>query len=90
MSDLQDFFKDLEKCYTKEKQDFVWDWRGIEDASRSNNLPPGTDVLSDYVCFIAYNLAKNVLHGELPDSLHNRMMFQKSAWARKYVEFLER
>lgn len=90
MNDLQDFFTDLERCYAKEKQDFVWDWEGIEEASKSQNLPKGTDMLSDYVCFIAYNLAKNILHGQLPDGLHSRMMFQKSDWARKYAEFLDR
>ena len=90
MNQLKDFFADLEKCYARERQDFVWDWEGIEKVSKSQNLPAGTDMLTDYVCFIAYNLAKNVLHGELPDSLHARMMFQKSEWARKYVEFLDR
>jgi hypothetical protein len=90
MSELQEFFKDLKECYDKEKQEFVWEWNVIEETSKSKNLPLRTDMLSDYVCFIAYNLAKNVLHGELPDNLHNRMMFQKSDWARKYIEFLEK
>lgn len=90
MSDLHEFFRELERCYAKERQDFAWDWESIVQAARSRSLPAGTDMLSDYVCFIAYNLARNVLHGQLPDSLHNRMVFQKSEWARKYVEFLER
>lgn len=90
MTDLQDFFEELKASYAKERQDFVWDWAGIREAADSKNLPPGVDMLADYVCFIAYNLAKNVIHGRLPDRLHARMMFEKSDWARRYVDFLER
>lgn len=90
MTDLQDFFEELKASYAKENQEFVWDWEGIVKTSKSKNLPAGYDMLSDYVCLIAFNLAKSVLHGQLPDSLHARMMFQKNDWSRKYVEFLER
>lgn len=90
MTDLEEFFRDLERQYKKEKQDFVWGWEDIKETARSKNLPPGYDMLSDYVCFIAYNLAKNVIHGQLPDHIHARMMFEKSDWVRKYVNFLER
>lgn len=89
MSDLQDFFVGLERCYAKERQDFVWDWDGVEKVANSRNLPPGCDMLTDYICFIAYNLAKNIIHGELPLALHSRMVFYRSEWARKYIEFLE-
>lgn len=90
MTDLQEFFSELEDSYIKEKQEFVWDWAGIKQIAESKNLPPGVDMLADYVCFIAYNLAKNVLHGRLPDRLHARMMFEKSDWTRKYADFLGR
>lgn len=90
MTDLQEFFRELKDCYIKERQDFVWDWAGVKEVAASKNLPPDVDMLADYVCFIAYNLAKNVFHGRLPDRLHARMMFEKSDWVHKYVDFLER
>lgn len=90
MNELEEFFSELQRYYGIERQDFVWDWEGVKRAAESKNLPPDTDMLTDYVCFIAFNLAKNVLHGQLPDPLHARMMFKKSDWVNKYVEFLER
>lgn len=90
MNDLEDFFKDLKAQYERERQDFVWGWGDLLETSKNKSLPPGCDMLTDYVCFIAYNLAKNVLHGRLPSHLHSRMMFKKSGWVNKYVEFLDR
>lgn len=90
MTDLEEFFRELERRYRKEKQDFVWDWEGLNDISASKNLPPGHDMLSDYVCFIAYNLAKNVIHGRLPDPIHARMMFYGGDWSRKYAEYISK
>lgn len=90
MNEFHEFFRELEECYARERHDFAWDWESLVGVAGSRNLPSGVDMLSDYVCFIAYNLAKNILHGQLPDNLHNRMIFQKSEWSRKYFEFLER
>lgn len=90
MTDLEDFFKELKRGYERERQDFVWDWEELLKTSESKNLPPDYDMMTDYVCFIAYNLAKNVLHGRLPKNLHARMMFEKNEWAKRYAIFLER
>lgn len=90
MTELEEFFGELQRQYKLEKQEFVWDWEGVSRTAESRNLPPNVDMLTDYVCFIAFNLAKNVMHGQLPDPLHTRMIFNKSEWVNKYIEFLER
>lgn len=82
MSGLESFFMDLKKVYVKERRDFVWDW----DAVR--RLPGGES--NDFVQFVAFNLAKDVLHGQLPDPIHSRMVLEGGEWAKRYMEFLER
>lgn len=82
MGDLEIFFEELKKQHVKERQDFVWDWAGMR------NLPSATQ--SEFVHFIAFNFAKNILHGPLPDNLHSRMILAGGEWPKKYVEFLEK
>lgn len=88
MNDLEVFFRALKVQYAKEGREFVWDWEMLEEISEGRSSPPG--MTSEMVHFIAYNLAKNVMHGPLPSHLHSRMIFDRGDWSRRYVEFLER
>lgn len=79
MSDLESFFMDLKDQYAKERSPFLWEW------------PVSTNRLDaeEMVRFLAFNLAKNVMHGPLPGHLHSRMILKPGEeWGRKYVEFL--
>jgi hypothetical protein len=76
--DLTRFFEELRDIYVKESQEFNWDARDVE-------ISGGEELLS----YMAFNLSKNILHGPLPDSLHNRMILSSSNWSRLYVEYLE-
>lgn len=89
MNDLEVFFRELKQQYVKERQEFVWDWGLLKEISESKNAMSKQEMLSEMVYFIAYNLAKNVMHGPLPSHLHSRMIFDKGDWSRRYVEFLE-
>lgn len=82
MSDLESFFMELKKVYAKERRDFVWDWEGVKSLKDAES--------NDLVQFMAFNLAKDVLHGPLPDPIHSRMVLEGGEWVKKYVEFLER
>lgn len=73
------FFDDLKALYAKEKREFHWDW----DSVGSN--PDKEQVLS----YLAYNFSKSVIHGPLPDHLHNRMVLASdNEWSKAYVEYL--
>lgn len=87
MEDLESFFNELKDQYSKEKQNFPWNWEEIRDATKLGNNHTKTG--RDFVYYIAYNLGKNILHGPLPSHLHSRMIFDKNMWSEKYVNFLE-
>lgn len=73
------FFEDLREIYARENRDFHWEWEQV------NSSPELERVLS----YLAYNLSKSVLHGPLPDHLHNRMVLASgNEWSRAYFEYL--
>jgi hypothetical protein len=76
--DLTLFFEELKDIYIKEAQEFNLKAEQLE-------VSGGEEFLS----YMAFNLSKNILHGPLPDSLHNRMILSSSKWSRLYVEYLE-
>lgn len=79
----KDFFEELKRCYLREKCDFSWDWDYL------NNKGEVDEVFVDEVLFyLAFNLSKNILHGPLPDHLHNRMAFNTNEWSKAYFEYL--
>lgn len=82
MNDLEVFFEELKKQHAKEGQQFEWDWDELKAV-------PGC-VPSDFLEFVAFNFAKNVLHGPLPNNLHSRMILSCGEWPKKYVEYLEK
>lgn len=79
-SEFHSFFDELKEFYQKEKYDFVWEWEKINHSG---------DATRDFVYYIAYNLGKNVIHGQLPSHLHARMIFNKNKWSQKYIDYLE-
>ncbi len=79
--DLKSFFEELRDCYKEEKRDFVWEWEDVAKSSKD---------VGSFVCFIAYNLSRDVLHGPLPDYLHSRMVFEKNRWTKEYFNYLNR
>lgn len=78
--DLKSFFEELKDLYKEEKRDFVWEWEQI-----ANSKDAGL-----FLCFIAYNLSRDVLHGPLPDHLHSRMVFDKNRWIKEYFSYINR
>lgn len=82
-NELHSFFDELKEFYLKGNHDFVWEWEKVI------GNPHEEEIVRDFVYYMAYNLGKNVIHGQLPAHLHARMVFNKNNWSRKYIEYLE-
>ena len=79
MNETEAFFRDLKKQYEKERSPFIWEWPITSSAEDAEEM----------VRFIAFNLAKNIMHGPLPGHLHSRIILHPGReWGKKYVEFL--
>lgn len=74
--DTLQFFRDVKDCYAKESQEFTWEFDDIRRL--------GDDILF----YLSFNLSKNILHGPLPDRLHNRMILSSNEWTKTYVKYL--
>jgi hypothetical protein len=73
------FFEELARVYSSENRHPNWEWEDIESNSH----------LDEILSYMAYNLSKSVLHGPLPDALHNRMVLgNTNEWNRAYLEYL--
>lgn len=78
LEDRRSLFEELKRCYLKEGREMQWTWESLE----------GKEDIDYLLFYMAFSLGKNVLHGPLPDSLHNRMMLSDNVWCRAYVEYL--
>jgi hypothetical protein len=79
-NDLKSFFEELKDCYSKQGQNFNWDWNSLVKDLNSNS----PKILLHY---IAFNLSKNIIHGPLPSHLHARMVLDNTNWSKQYVEY---
>lgn len=77
LEDRRDFFDELERCYAKEGRGLPWTWESLE----------GKD-MDPILFYLAFSLSKNMLHGPLPDQLHNRMVLSDNEWCRAYLRYL--
>ena len=74
------FFEDLKRMYSSENRDIHWGWEELE--SNSN--------LDGILSYLAYTLSKSIIHGPLPDSLHNRMVLGSgNEWRKAYSEYMK-
>jgi len=80
LNDIESFFMELKSQYAKERSPFLWEWPISADPKDAEEM----------VRFMAFNLAKNVMHRPLPGHLHSRMILKPGEeWGKKYVDFLE-
>lgn len=73
----KEFFEDIKECYTKENHKISWNWEDM--SSRSSD---------EILFYLAFNLSKNILHGPLPDRLHNRMVLEPNSFSKAYFNYL--
>lgn len=73
------FFDDLKKHYSSANREMSWDWSDL--ASK-----PDRELILFY---LAFNLSKNVIHGPLPQHLHNRMALETNQFSKAYFIYLE-
>lgn len=73
----KEFFDDLKDCYRRENQEISWTWD--EMASSASE---------DILFYLAFNLSKNILHGPLPERLHNRMVLESNNFCKSYFKYL--
>lgn len=76
--DRKEFFEDVAACYRRENQDISWSWEDISSNKMSEEI----------VFYLAFNLSKNIIHGPLPDRLHNRMILEQNGFSRAYCSYL--
>jgi len=76
--DCKAFFEDLKKYYDRENRDMSWKWEDLSLISDSRLI----------LSYLAFNLSKNVLHGPLPEHLHNRMALDANQFSKAYFEYL--
>jgi hypothetical protein len=81
LEDLEQFFKDLKSCYSKEGREIQWDWDIIVVKDKND--------MESMLFYMAFNLSKSSLHGPLPDHLHNRMMLSENEWSKAYFKYLD-
>jgi len=78
--DLKAFFEEIKRCYKEESREMMWGWEEI-------SLNPNAESILFY---LAFNLGKYVMHGPLPQQLHNRMALETdNQFSRAYFEYLE-
>lgn len=73
------FFEDLKRLYLSEKRDIQWNWEELESSSNLDNV----------LSYLAYSFSKSVIHGPLPDNIHNRMVLGSGKWRKAYSEYLK-
>lgn len=73
----REFFEDIKDCYKRENQDISWTWEEMQSNGSEDTL-----------FYLAFNLSKNIMHGPLPDRLHNRMTLQPNQFAKAYFNYL--
>lgn len=79
LEDRKEFFDELERCYAKEGKGMQWTWESLKEKEDMDAI----------LFYSAFSLSKNMLHGPLPDHLHNRMMLSENEWCRAYFRYLE-
>lgn len=79
LEDRRDFFEELKKCYAREGGEMQWTWESLKEKEGMDSI----------LFYMAFSLGKNMLHGPLPDHLHNRMVLSDNEWCRAYLRYLE-
>ena len=64
--DSKVFFEDVKSCYERESHNISWQWEDLESNENGEFI----------LFYLAFNLSKNVIHGPLPDYLHNKMVLE--------------
>lgn len=72
-------FEDIKSYYEKESRDISWRWEDLA----SNNA------CESILFYLAFNLSKNVIHGPLPQQLHNRMALDTNQFSKAYFDYLD-
>lgn len=80
LEDRRDFFDELKKCYLKEGKDMWCSWESLNEK--------GDEDMDAILFYMAFSLGRDVLHGPLPDRLHNRMVLSDNGWCRAYIRYL--
>ena len=76
------FFDDLKRYYSSENREMSWDWRDLESVASESDR-------ESILFYLAFNLSKNVIHGPLPQHLHNRMALEINEFSKAYFNYLE-
>jgi hypothetical protein len=76
--DSKVFFEDIKNYYEKESRDISWCWEDLSTMADARSI----------LFYLAFNLSKNVMHGPLPQHLHNRMALESHQFSKAYFDYL--